>query len=102
MTSRRLMSVFLALMLALPAIAQNASTAPAAKELTALLEEFLDGASRNDVAVHERFWADDLIHTSSSGLRTMEPSSSSSMSPVRGRSNSTVSVFRPPSPSVVE
>jgi hypothetical protein len=70
MTSRRLMSAFLALMLALPAIAQNTSTAPAAKELTVLLEEFLDGASRNDIAVHERFWADELIYTSSSGLRT--------------------------------
>ena len=70
MTSRRLMSAFLALMLALPAFAQNAATAPAAEELTALLEEFLDGASRNDVAVHERFWADELIYTSSSGQRT--------------------------------
>jgi ketosteroid isomerase-like protein len=70
MTSRRLMSAFLALMLALPAFAQNAVTAPAAEELTALLKEFLDGASRNDVAAHERFWADDLIYTSSSGQRT--------------------------------
>jgi Domain of unknown function (DUF4440) len=70
MTSRRLMSAFLPLMLALPAFAQNAATVPAAEELTALLKEFLDGASRNDVAAHERFWADDLIYTSSSGQRT--------------------------------
>ena len=70
MTSRPLMSAFLALLLALPAFAQNPSTAPAAKELTALLEAFLDAASRNDVAIHERFWADDLVYTSSSGRRT--------------------------------
>jgi len=39
------------------------------QELTALLEEFLDGASRNDAQVHDRFWADDLIYTSSAGER---------------------------------
>lgn len=43
--------------------------APDATVLRALLDEFLAGASRNDVAVHERFWADDLIYTGSSGRR---------------------------------
>jgi uncharacterized protein (TIGR02246 family) len=38
-------------------------------ELTSLVEEFLAGASRNDAAVHDRFWADDLIYTGSSGRR---------------------------------
>jgi hypothetical protein len=38
-------------------------------ELTALLHTFLAGASRDDVAVHDRFWADDLIYTTSSGKR---------------------------------
>ena len=38
-------------------------------KLTALLNEFLDGAGRNDAAVHERFWADDLIYTRSAGVR---------------------------------
>jgi len=38
-------------------------------ELTRLLKEFLDGASRNDAAVHDRFWADDLIYTGSAGRR---------------------------------
>jgi ketosteroid isomerase-like protein len=47
----------------------HAQTAPDATELTALLKSFLDGASRNDAAVHDRFWADDLIYTTSSGLR---------------------------------
>lgn len=43
--------------------------APAAAELTRLLHEFLAGASRNDAAIHERFWADDLVYTGSSGRR---------------------------------
>ena len=33
------------------------------------LNDFLDGASKNDPAVHERFWADELIYTGSSGRR---------------------------------
>jgi hypothetical protein len=44
-------------------------TAPDAAELTKLLNEFLAGASRNDAAIHERFWADDLIYTRSAGRR---------------------------------
>ncbi|HEY2799027.1 MAG TPA: hypothetical protein VGI85_00400, partial [Chthoniobacterales bacterium] len=43
------------------------SPAPDAAELTKLLKDFLAGASRNDVAMHDRFWADDLIYTGSSG-----------------------------------
>ncbi len=46
-----------------------AQTAPDAAELTKLLNDFLAGASRNDAAVHERFWADDLIYTRSAGRR---------------------------------
>jgi hypothetical protein len=37
--------------------------------LTKLLQDFLAGAGRNDAAVHERFWADDLIYTTSAGRR---------------------------------
>ena len=37
--------------------------------LRRMLDEFLVGASRNDPAVHARFWADDLIYTSSLGKR---------------------------------
>jgi hypothetical protein len=37
--------------------------------LKQLLKEFLDGAGRNDLAVHERFWADELIYTRSAGQR---------------------------------
>src|SRR5512145_1162512 len=59
-------SVILVLMLAGATFAQ---TAPDAAELTKLLNDFLAGASRNDAAVHERFWADDLIYTRSAGRR---------------------------------
>ena len=48
------------------ALAQSATDAA---ELTKLLNDFLAGASRNDPAVHDRFWADDLIYTRSAGRR---------------------------------
>ena len=47
----------------------SVQTAPDAAELTRLLREFLDGASRSDAAVHDRFWAEDLIYTRSTGRR---------------------------------
>ena len=37
--------------------------------LTGMLNEFLAGASTNDAAAHDRFWAEDLVYTSSKGLR---------------------------------
>ena len=43
--------------------------APDATALEALLAEFLAGASRNDAAVHDRFWADSLVYTRSTGRR---------------------------------
>ena len=66
-----MMRILLALIfvLAFPLAASAQSAAPAAGELTRLLNEFLDGASRNDVKAHERFWADDLIYTRSAGVR---------------------------------
>jgi hypothetical protein len=63
---KKLASITLLLLLATTVSAQ---TAPDAAELTKLLNDFLAGASRNDVAVHERFWADDLIYTRSAGRR---------------------------------
>src|SRR5688572_1682083 len=48
----------------------SAQNAPDAAELTRLLNEFLAGAGRNDAAIHDRFWADDLIYTRSAGSRT--------------------------------
>ncbi len=47
----------------------RAQTAPDGPELTKLLQDFLAGAGRNDAAMHERFWADDFIYTSSAGRR---------------------------------
>src|SRR5262249_10255421 len=44
-------------------------TGPDSAELTRLLKEFLAGASRNDAAIHDRFWADDLIYTGAAGGR---------------------------------
>jgi ketosteroid isomerase-like protein len=63
-------------MFALLVIALSLTTAAHAQlskdslALTNLLNEFLAGASRNDAAVHDRFWADDLIYTRSAGVRT--------------------------------
>lgn len=53
----------LLLFVALPLAADDAA------ELRALLDAFLAGAGRNDAAVHDRFWADDLIYTGASGRR---------------------------------
>src|SRR5215216_4790950 len=58
-----------ALLLLFVSCAVCAQTAPDAGELTKLLNDFLAGASRNDAAIHERFWADDLIYTRSAGRR---------------------------------
>ena len=65
--TRRLPALFLSA--AFACLAQADAPAPAAEELTRLLNEFLAGASRNDIKVHERFWADDLIYTRSAGVR---------------------------------
>ena len=61
---------FALVMLMAFAVAALSQTAPDAAKLTALLNEFLVGAGRNDAAVHDRFWADDLIYTRSAGVRT--------------------------------
>jgi ketosteroid isomerase-like protein len=54
-----------------PGISALPPAPPAADgaELTKLLKDFLAGASRNDLAAHERFWADDLIYTGSVARR---------------------------------
>ncbi len=38
------------------------------EQLQATVRDFLIGAGKNDVAAHEKFWADDLIYTGSSGV----------------------------------
>lgn len=47
----------------------HAQTGADTADLTKLLNDFLAGASRNDVAVHDRFWAEDVIYTGSGGRR---------------------------------
>lgn len=47
----------------LPALADDKT------DLNNILQEFLDGATRNDAAVHNKYWADELIYTSSGGTR---------------------------------
>jgi len=50
-----------------------AQAAPDAPELTKLLNDFLAGASKNDIAMHDRFWADELVYTSALGRRKSKP-----------------------------
>ena len=64
---KRILSIVIVMLMLEPGL--HAQSAPDAAALTSLLKEFLDGASRNDPAMHDRFWADDLIYTGSSGRR---------------------------------
>ncbi len=61
--------LLLTLMLLLFPVFASGQAAPDATELTRLVNQFLDGAGRNDAAIHERFWADDLIYTRGVGQR---------------------------------
>lgn len=67
MMNRALFSLLTCVLIAGSAFAQVSQKTTA--ELTALLNEFLAGAGRNDAAVHDRFWAEDLIYTRSAGAR---------------------------------
>jgi ketosteroid isomerase-like protein len=51
-----------------PALAQSKAPLTTDAQLRVLLNEFLDGAGRNDKAMHQRFWADDVIYTSAKGV----------------------------------
>jgi hypothetical protein len=57
----------IALLIVLFRVTTSAQTAPDAAELTKLLNDFLSATT--DPAIHERFWADDLIYTRSAGRR---------------------------------
>ncbi len=68
--NKLLSSAIVVIVLALGVHAQTTpAAAPDAPELTRLLNEFLAGAARNDAAVHDRFWAEDVIYTGSGGRR---------------------------------
>ena len=64
---KRIVCAAVFLLLMTPAVLPQ--SAPDAAELTKLLNDFLAGASRNDPAIHDRFWAEDLIYTRSAGRR---------------------------------
>jgi ketosteroid isomerase-like protein len=49
------------------ATAQASTTQPTARQISSLLNEFLDAAGRGDRAVFDRFFADDVIYTRSAG-----------------------------------
>lgn len=57
-------------LLALPLVWTTA-IASETDELTRLLDHFLENVTQVDA--HDRFWADDLVYTSSSGERTTKP-----------------------------
>ena len=65
---RRITILIVTLFLSTTAAAD--AIAPDAEELKRLLAYFLEGASRNDRAAHERFWAEELVYTRSVGVRT--------------------------------
>lgn len=50
-------------------VAASPSWANDKQELAQLLENFLQGAGTNSAEQHNRFWAEDLVYTSSSGSR---------------------------------
>ena len=51
------------------AMALNDQAADQQAALSNLLDQFLHGASSGDTSMHDRFWSDDLVYTSSSGQR---------------------------------
>ena len=55
------------LMLALAVLFMHPAAASDVDEITALLQDFL--ANSHKEAAHERFWAEDLVYSSSAGLR---------------------------------
>jgi len=59
-----ILSILLLLMSAAHGAAEEAEAG-----LRALLNDFLAGASVNDAAMHDRFWAEELVYTSSAGAR---------------------------------
>jgi len=65
--SRILALLMLASFLAAPVV--FAHDDPVEHEIHELLDAFLAGASTNDVDMHDRFWAEDLVYTGSNGQR---------------------------------
>jgi len=64
---KKLTSIILLQLLLMPVLLAQESDE--VRVLENLLDEFLQGASENDAEMHDRFWAEDLIYTSSNGER---------------------------------
>jgi ketosteroid isomerase-like protein len=62
------LAVAITILLCVPSFAQMRAQLSTDAQLRVVLNEFLDGAGRNDKAVHQRFWADDVIYTSAKGV----------------------------------
>jgi len=58
---------FKVLLLAFAALIAQSAAATDVEDLTGMLQDFL--ANSDTAAAHERFWADDLVYSSSAGLR---------------------------------
>ena len=56
-----------AIFLTVAALSTHSAAASDTDEITALLQDFL--ANSHTEAAHERFWAEDLVYSSSAGLR---------------------------------
>jgi ketosteroid isomerase-like protein len=56
-----------ALILTVAALLMQSAVASDVDEITALLQDFLENSHKE--AAHERFWAEDLVYSSSAGLR---------------------------------
>jgi ketosteroid isomerase-like protein len=66
--------VFAVVLMSISAAAAAApAESPTTLQLTKLLREFLDAAGRSDRATFERFFADDVIYTRSSGIVVTKP-----------------------------
>lgn len=65
----RKLTLILLVFFALQLHSVNAQPNSEVEILTQKLHEFMAGASVNDKQIHDNFWAEDLIYTSSAGLR---------------------------------
>lgn len=63
------------------------------KATTKAVQDFLHGASINDPKAHERFWADELTYTSSSGDRFGKEKLMSGMKDAKAKKPSEVKVW---------
>ena len=75
MTRFKLLSGNLILLLAVATAAPMALAHedPVENQIHELLDAFLAGASINDIEMHDRFWAGDLVYTGSNGQRRGKP-----------------------------